>query len=303
MRVLVTGCSGQVGAAVVEALHGRAEVIAHDHSTLDLAKPSDIAERVREARPGVIVNAAAYTAVDRAQSEPEAARAANAVAPGLIGREARRCGALVIHYSTDYVFDGTKAGPYTEEDATAPLGVYGRTKREGEQALAASGCAHLTLRTSWVYGPRGRNFLRTMLQLAQTRDEVRVVDDQFGAPTSCLQLARATQALLCGPGSASITAESLARLSARPGIYHASASGEVSWHGFAKAIFEGWETISPQPFRPPRLVAIPTRDYPTPTPRPANSRLSNAKLESAFGVQLEPWRVGLDEVLRALASA
>jgi dTDP-4-dehydrorhamnose reductase len=303
MRVMVTGARGQVGAAVVDAFRDAAEVVAHDRTTLDLAKPDEIRARVREARPALIVNAAAYTAVDRAQSEPEAAHAVNAAAPGILAEEAHRLGVLLVHYSTDYVFDGTKAGPYVEDDSTNPLGAYGRSKLEGERAIAAVGGAHVVLRTSWVYGPRGKNFLLTMLQLAKTRDEVRVVDDQVGAPTSCLQLAHATLALFALGEARPIDAADLARVAARRGLYHATASGAVSWHGFARAIFDRWATLSPEPFRAPRLVAIPTREYPTPTPRPANSRLACHRLESAFGLRLETWESGLDETLRVLASA
>lgn len=302
IRVLVTGARGQVGAAVVDAFRNAAEVVAHDRTTLDLAKPDEIRARVREARPALIVNAAAYTAVDRAQSEPESAHSVNAVAPGILAEESRRLGATLVHYSTDYVFDGAKAAPYVESDSPNPLGAYGRSKLEGERAIASSGCAHLILRTSWVYGPRGRNFLLTMLQLAKTRDEVRVVDDQLGAPTSSLQLARATLALFTAGKTRALEATEIARVAALGGLYHASASGSVSWHGFAQSIFERWAALSPEPFRAPRLVAIPTRDYPTPTPRPANSRLACERLAGAFGVRLEPWEAGLDETLRLLAS-
>jgi dTDP-4-dehydrorhamnose reductase len=293
-RVLVTGAAGQVGAAVAAALAAGHEVIAHDRSTLDLADAAQIALRVREAKPSIIVNAAAYTAVDRAESEPDLARAVNAIAPGILAEEARRAGAVLIHFSTDYVFDGTKPGAYVETDPTNPLGVYGATKLAGERAIAAALGAHLILRTSWVYGPRGKNFLLTMLNLAKTRDEVRVVDDQHGAPTSALQLARLTRTLVDTGDDA---------LRAASGLYHASAAGEVSWHGFARAIFERWPAVAPAPFKAPRLVAIPTREYPTPVRRPANSRLSNARLARVFATEIETWEAGLEETLAALASA
>jgi len=291
MRVLLTGARGQVGAELARALEGRAEVIAHDRASLDLSDPDAIRARVREARPAVIANAAAYTAVDRAESEPDAARAANALAPGILAEEARRAGALLVHYSTDYVFDGTKIEPYVETDPTGPVSVYGRTKLEGERAIAASGCAHAILRTSWVYAPRGKNFLLTMLALAAKQREIRVVDDQRGAPTSAAQIARATVELLDG---------GVERIAAAPGIYHATARGETTWFGFAQAIFDAWSRRAGASFMPPKVVPIPTSEYPTPARRPAYSVLSNAKLERTFGVRLPDWRQGLDEVLSAL---
>ena len=286
MRVLVTGARGQVGAEVARALQGRAEVIAHDRSTLDLADRDQIAARVREARPDAIVNAAAYTAVDRAESDEANARTVNAVAPGILAEEARRSAALLVHYSTDYVFDGTKQGAYVETDATNPLNAYGRTKLEGERAIAASGCAHVILRTSWVYGPQGGNFIRTMLRLALEREELRVVADQRGAPTSSLQLARAT-------------VEILGKARGAPGLYHATAAGETTWFEYARAIFEE-KSRRDTAFRVPRLVPIATRDYPTPARRPANSVLDSSRLAQAFGIRLGPWRDALVETLGAL---
>ena len=295
MRVLVTGCRGQVGSEVARALEGVAEVVAHDRATLDLEDAAAVAARVREARPDAIVNAAAYTAVDRAETDEARAHAVNAVAPGVMAEEARKLGALLVHFSTDYVFDGTKPGAYVEDDATAPLGAYGRTKLAGERAIAQAGCDHLVLRTSWVYGPHGSNFMLTMLRLAATREELRIVDDQRGAPTSSLQLARLTRELLA-PGEG-VDRESLARLRARTGIYHATAAGETTWFGFAQAIF----AAAPAGTRRPRLVPIPTKDYPTPARRPANSVLSNARLAAAFGARIPPWREGLGEALSCLA--
>ena len=290
MRVLVTGRAGQVGAEVVQALQGFAEVIAHDRSTLDLADPAQVAARVREARPDAIVNAAAYTAVDQAETDAEAAQRVNALGPGVLAEEAKRTGAVLIHYSTDYVFDGTKAAPYVETDATNPLGTYGRTKLEGERAIAASGCDHLILRTSWVYGPHGRNFLLTMLRLGAQREELRIVDDQRGAPTSSAQLGRLTRALL----------EREPALREKGGVYHATAAGETTWRRFAEAIFAGAARRAGPAFRTPRVVPITTAEYPTPARRPANSVLDNARLEQAFGVRLGDWREGLDEALSAL---
>jgi dTDP-4-dehydrorhamnose reductase len=294
MRVLVTGSRGQVGSEVARVLEGLAEVTAHDRTTLDLADAAAIAARVRESRPDVIVNAAAYTAVDQAESDEPRAHAVNAAAPAVLAAEARRLGAVLLHFSTDYVFDGNKAAPYIEEDATAPLGAYGRTKLEGERAIAASGCDHAILRTSWVYGPHGKNFMLTMLRLGRERGELRVVDDQHGAPTSSLQLAALTRALLAPEGR--IDRASLDRVRAGSGIYHATAAGETTWCGFARAIFEAGPAGMPKP----RVVAIATKDYPTPARRPANSRLSNEKLARNFGVRIPDWRNGLAEALSRL---
>jgi len=287
MRALVTGASGQVGADVARLLEGRAEVAARTRASLDLEKPDEIRSAVREVRPDVIVNAAAYTAVDRAESDEDRARAVNGVAPGILAEEAKRAGALLIHYSTDYVFDGELDRPYMETDATNPLSAYGRTKLEGERAVTAAGGRYLILRTSWVYAPHGRNFMLTMLRLAAERDELRIVDDQRGAPTTSLQLARATVDLSDAQRE-------------HAGIYHATAAGETTWFGFAAAIFEGRKRKPGNPLRMPKLVPISTADYPTPAKRPKNSVLSNAKLENVFGIRVGDWREGLEEALDAL---
>jgi dTDP-4-dehydrorhamnose reductase len=300
IRVLVTGSRGQVGSEVVRALAGRAEVFAHDRATLDLAKAGDIAARVREARPDVIVNAAAYTAVDRAESDEAAARAVNAVAAGALAEEARRAGALLVHYSTDYVFDGAKQGAYVESDAPQPLNAYGRTKLEGERLIVASAAAHLILRTSWVYGPQGGNFVRTMLRLAETREELRIVDDQRGAPTSSVQLAQATVEMLGGVSTGAIAMDAVAKAKSRSGLYHATAAGETTWFDFARAIFAEWSQRAGAGFRAPRLVPIASRDYPTPARRPANSVLDSSHLADTFGVRLGPWREALAQTLSAL---
>jgi dTDP-4-dehydrorhamnose reductase len=300
IRALVTGCRGQVGADLVRALGGRAEVVAHDHATLDLADEAALRRAVREARAQVIVNAAAYTNVDRSETETDAARAVNGRAPGILGEEAKRTGALLVHFSTDYVYDGTKPSPYVESDATNPINAYGRTKLEGEQAIARSGCDHLILRTSWVYSAHGRNFLLTMLRLGATSAQIRVVDDQHGAPTSSRQLANSVAALLGGDGDRPFVARDLDRLRAAPGVYHATAAGECTWFGFAQAIFAERARRPGQAFNAPRLVAISSAEYPTPARRPANSRMSNDKLAAAFNVRLGEWRSGLAEVMSLL---
>jgi dTDP-4-dehydrorhamnose reductase len=301
IRVLVTGARGQVGAEVARELDGRAEVHAFDRAALDLARPADIAARVRAVLPDVIVNAGAYTAVDRAESEPQAAHAVNAVAPGVLGEEAKRANALLVHFSTDYVFDGTKARPYVETDRTNPLSVYGRTKLDGERAVAASGCRHVVLRTSWVYGPDGKNFLLTMLRLGAERDVLKVVDDQRGAPTSSRCLARLVRELLDRNGDTDeITRREVDEVAGKSGVYHATAGGETTWFGFARAIFDEMARQDRLLARAPRLVAIPTSDYPTPAKRPANSVLSCQKLEGAFDARMADWRRGLEEVVSAL---
>lgn len=289
MRVLVTGAGGQVGAEVVRELAGIAEVVAHDRKTLDLARPDAIVARIREARPDVIVNAGAYTAVDRAETDEDLASTVNGVAPGIIAGEAKRAGALLVHFSTDYVFDGTAERPYVETDPVNPLGAYGRTKLAGERAVAASGCAHVTLRTSWVYGPRGKNFMLTMLRLAATQPELRVVDDQRGAPTTGRQLARVVGALVSDVGRAKDAG----------GLYHASAAGETTWFRFAQAIF-ALRARTRQGFTAPRLIPIATSEYPTPARRPAYSVLSSDKLARSLGVRIPDWRAGLEEALSDL---
>jgi dTDP-4-dehydrorhamnose reductase len=291
VRILLTGANGQVGWELQRALAPLGEVIALDRSRLDLSRPDALRETVRAIAPDAIVNAAAYTAVDRAESEPELARAINAIAPGVLAEEAHRLDAVLVHYSTDYVFDGTKPKPYTESDSPNPLSVYGRTKLEGERAIGASGCRHLTLRTSWVYGARGSNFLLTMLRLAREGRQMRIVDDQVGAPTWCREIAQATATLLAqpalpAPGSA--------------GLFHLTASGATTWFGFAKAIFESPE-MARIGIEPPVLEAIPTSAYPTPARRPANSRLDCARLERRAGVRRTPWDAALAQCLAELS--
>jgi dTDP-4-dehydrorhamnose reductase len=277
LRILLTGANGQVGWELQKALVPLGELTAPGRAELDLAQPKQIREAVRAARPEVIVNAAAYTAVDQAESERDAAFAVNAAAPGILAEEAKRAGVLLVHYSTDYVFDGAKPAPYVEEDTPNPLNVYGASKLAGERAIAASGCRRLILRTSWVYGPRGKNFFLTMLRLAKKRPELRVVDDQVGAPTSSLAIARATAQLL--------------RADAQ-GLYHMSAAGETSWCGFARAILARAGIATP-------VIAIRTADYPAPARRPRNSRLDCSQLRMAFGTSLPSWETQLAEVTLA----
>jgi dTDP-4-dehydrorhamnose reductase len=300
IRVLLTGSGGQVGVELARALAGRAELAAYDRAALDLADADALVRTVREVKPAVILNAAAYTAVDKAESDTAAAAAVNATAPGILAQEAKRCGALLVHYSTDYVFDGTKGAPYVETDPAAPLGAYGRTKLEGERAIADSGCDHLVLRTSWVFAPHGRNFMLTMLRLAESQRVLRVVADQRGAPTSSRHLARATVALLAG-GGAELTAGSLARVRGASGLYHATAQGETTWHGFAQQIFSDWAWRNSGRFVAPKVLPIATADYPTPARRPGYSVLACEKLARVFGVTLPGWRAGLTDALDELA--
>lgn len=276
MRILLTGRNGQVGWELAGALTPIGEVVALDRASLDLGDADAIRRVMREVRPEVLVNAAAYTAVDRAEAEPEVASRVNAVAPGILAEEARGRGTLLIHYSTDYVFDGEKDAPYTEEDPPNPLSTYGRSKLAGEVAIQASGCRHVILRTSWVYSSRGGNFLRTILRLARERPELQVVDDQFGAPTAAIAIARATAAILRNPSS--------------EGLFHMSAGGSTSWHGFAQTIL-AHESPST------RLVPIPSKDYPSAARRPRNSLLDNSRLQQSFGIVLADWRTQLREVL------
>ena len=297
MKILVTGVSGQVGHDLVRTLSPLGEVIGLDRAGLDLTSPSEITRVVREIAPNLIFNPAAYTAVDRAESEPDLAMQVNGVAPGVLGTEAARLGAWLVHYSTDYVFDGSLPRPYREDDPTAPVSVYGRSKLAGEQAVAASGCQHLILRTSWVYSLRGRNFLTTMLRLAREREELRVVDDQVGAPTTSAALADAGADI----------ARMLARgTSPTQGVYHATCGGSVSWCGFARALMTRLPQIAhalgePAPASVPRVVPITTADYPTPAARPANSRLDGSRLAHELGIRLPDWEAALDALIAARA--
>ncbi|AXF07054.1 dTDP-4-dehydrorhamnose reductase [Paraburkholderia graminis] len=283
--ILVTGVNGQVGYELARTLQGLGHVVAVDRSTLDLSNLDQIRAVVRDVKPALIVNPAAYTAVDKAEQEPELAMRINGEAPGVLAEEARKLGAALIHYSTDYVFDGEKQGAYVESDPANPQNVYGRSKLAGEQAIAATGENHLVLRTSWVYGTRGKNFLLTMLRLGADRPELKVVADQFGAPTWCNTIATLTAHIaaqsFATPDSASWWRE-------RSGIYHLCAGDATSWHGFASAIFD----LADLPQRP-NTLPIPAADYPTPARRPSNSRMSNDKLARVFGLAAPHWRDAL----------
>jgi dTDP-4-dehydrorhamnose reductase len=281
LRILLTGKTGQVGFELQRTLAPLGAVIALDAEHLDLASPDAIRKKVREIKPQIIVNAAAYTAVDRAESEPDLAMKLNGIAPGVLAEEAKRLGALMVHYSTDYVFDGTKDSPYIETDTPNPLSVYGRSKLAGDQAIQATGVPHYIFRTSWVYAARGQNFVRTMLRLGRERSELRIVDDQVGAPTWARFIAEATAQVLrqLGDGHKAI--------GDRAGIYNLTATGAVSWYGFASAIFA--EAKVQLGMTPPKLIPITTAEYPLPARRPANSRLDNSRFSVTFGLTPPPW--------------
>ncbi|MDP1609741.1 MAG: dTDP-4-dehydrorhamnose reductase [Sulfuritalea sp.] len=287
MKILLTGAAGQLGRELKRSLACLGEVVACERSRLDLANIDALREIVRNIAPTAIVNAAAYTAVDKAETEPQLAMAINAVAPAILAEEAQRLGARLIHYSTDYVFDGAKSAPYSEDDSPAPLSAYGRSKLGGEAAIAASGARHLIFRTSWVYGLHGANFMKTMLRLGrrgcETGDELRVVGDQFGAPTWTRHLADATALIL-------------ARGEIPEGMYHLAAAGETNWHEYAEAIFVEAQRAGLLE-ESPVVRRIASADYPLPAPRPANSRLDCAKFRRDFGLALPDWRIGLADCL------
>jgi dTDP-4-dehydrorhamnose reductase len=280
MKILLTGTNGQVGWELQRTLAPLGQVVAVDRRMLDLGNPDSIRAVIRAVKPDLIVNPAAYTAVDKAESEPELAMAVNGIAPGIMAEEAKKLGAAMIHYSTDYVFDGSKTSPYTEEDIPNPINVYGKTKLAGEQAIQAVGVPHLILRTSWVYGMRGKNFLLTILRLAKEREELKIVDDQIGAPTWSRMIAEATAQILA-QGVLPLTphASLLAQYS---GIYNLTAAGRTSWCGFAQAIVENAQAGT-------RVMPIPTADYPLPAPRPLFSLLASDKLTETFGMKLPSW--------------
>jgi dTDP-4-dehydrorhamnose reductase len=293
MKILLLGKNGQVGWELQRALAPLGELIALDFDSpgplsADFSKPESLAATVHAVRPDIIVNAAAHTAVDRCETEPDLARALNATGPAVLAREAAALGAWLLHYSTDYIFDGSGRDFRKEDAPTGPLSVYGRTKLEGEAAIRASGCRHLILRTSWVYAARGGNFAKTMLKLASERERLSVIDDQIGAPTGADLLA-------------DVSAHALRTAMARPelgGTYHAVAAGETSWHAYARHVIE-FARSAGQPIRvaADAIVPVPTSAYPTPAMRPRNSRLDTTKLRSTFALALPPWQHGVDRML------
>lgn len=298
MKILLLGKNGQVGWELQRALAPLGELIALDFDSpgplkADFSDPESLATTVRAVAPQMIVNAAAHTAVDKAESEPDFARTLNATSPGVLAREAETLGALLMHYSTDYVFDGSGSAPWTETSPTGPLSVYGATKLEGEEAIRASGCRHLIFRTSWVYAARGGNFARTMLRLARERDRLTVIDDQIGSPTGADLLA-------------DLTAHAARRVETRPellGTYHAVASGETSWHGYARHVIDfaraAGEAIK---VAPEAIEPVPSSAFPTPAQRPGNSRMSTRKLTDNFDFRLPTWQAGVDRMLTEILS-
>lgn len=300
MKILMTGKTGQLGFELQRTLAPLGELVALDRSACDLADPVSVRAAVRAVAPDVIVNPAAWTAVDAAEADAAPAIAVNAVSPGVLGEEAARLGALVVHFSTDYVFDGSKEGAYTEADAPCPLGVYGQTKLDGERALASATARHLILRTSWVVGAYGNNFAKTMLRLAAEREQLRVVADQFGAPTSAALLADLTAHLVMRyrqsiqPGAGDFPF----------GLYHVSSTGETNWCDYARFIVAEARALGQQlKVQPEHIIPIGTADYPTPARRPANSRLATGHFQRTFGLRLPPWQDQVRHILQQLNGA
>ena len=299
MKLLLLGRNGQVGWELQRSLAPLGELIALDRQgdaggqglCGDLSRLDELARTVRALRPDVIVNAAAHTAVDKAESEPDQARLLNALAPQVLAREAAQTGALLVHYSTDYVFDGSGSAARTETEATAPLSVYGSSKLEGEQLILASGCRHLIFRTSWVYAARGGNFAKTMLRLAQEREALSVIDDQCGAPTGADLIA-------------DVTAHAIRQLQRQPGdqgLYHLVAGGETTWHAYASHVIARARELAPdRPWKVQRIAAVPTSAFPTPAQRPLNSRLNTERLQQTFGLRLPHWQAGVDRMLQEI---
>lgn len=295
-RILIFGRKGQVGWELRRTLCCLGEVVTVEYPKVDLTRPETLRAAVQHYHPAVIVNAAAYTAVDKAEEEPERAMAVNGTAPAVLAEEAARLGSLFVHYSTDYVFDGSGTRPWQESDVPGPLNVYGKTKLAGDEAIEASGCEHLIFRTSWVYGARGGNFLLTMLRLAKERSQLSIVDDQIGAPTTSECIAQATAAVL-----AQVLEPAGKGMDGRSGIYNLTNAGETSWYGFAKELLMRANATMGTPL--PELVPIPTSQFPRPAPRPMNSRLNGDKLATTFGVRLPAWQDGLALICERLACA
>jgi dTDP-4-dehydrorhamnose reductase len=301
-RIFVTGECGQVGEALRRTLAPLGEIVAPTLDELDLTDTEAIREFMRAVRPRWVVNAAAHTAVDKAESEPELAFAINAIAPEILAEEARRIGAAVVHYSTDYIFDGSKKTPYVELDPTNPLNVYGKSKLAGEMALSSSGVPHIVFRTSWVYGATGNNFVRSILRLAREREHLRIVGDQHGAPTWSFELARLTAEVIGQLEQASSDAKCSLEETVRPvsGIYHATGAGETTWCGFAEQTIAEWQKLEPG-CKLATVEAISTAEYPTPAKRPLNSLLDCSKLDDVFHWRMPDWRSSLSLVLAELA--
>ncbi len=293
MKILLLGKGGQVGWELQRSLAPLGTLVALDFDSMDhcgdFANPAGVADTVRALRPDVIVNAAAHTAVDKAESEPALAHTLNATTPGVLAQEAARLGAWLVHYSTDYVFDGSGSRPWVETDTPAPLSCYGRTKLEGEQRIQQSGSQHLILRTSWVYAARGGNFAKTMLRLAQERERLTVIDDQWGTPTGTDLLA-------------DVTAHAIRHLQQRPedgGLYHCVASGETNWHMYAKYVLtQAQQAQSAINIKATEVAPVPTSAFPTPARRPHNSRLNTQKLQATFGLTLPHWQQGVARMLQ-----
>jgi dTDP-4-dehydrorhamnose reductase len=294
VKILVLGRTGQVGWELRHKLSCLGQITSVEYPEIDLSQADSIRKVMRAAEPAVIINAAAYTAVDKAESDPDLAAAINGTAPGVLAEEARQLGSLLVHYSTDYVFDGTKECSYVETDTPNPLNIYGKTKLAGDQAIESVGGNYLIFRTSWVYGSRGNNFLLTMLRLAQERTELRIVDDQVGAPTSSECIAQATANIL-----SQVLAPAGDGLDGRSGIYNLTCTGETSWFRFAKALLT--KSVGTLEISVPSLIPIKTSDFPRPAQRPANSRLSCERVAGTFGVGLPHWERALDLVLETLA--
>lgn len=297
MRLLVTGATGQVGWELARSVMPLGDVISVDRARCDFSRPETLAAIVREIRPDVIVNAAAYTAVDKAEKEEALATVINGTAVGVLAEKAKKTGALLVHYSTDYVFDGTKPAPYVEDDTPSPINAYGRSKLAGEAAIRAVGCDYIILRTTWVYAARGQNFVKTMLRLVHEREELNIVADQFGAPTSARAIADATAHIIRQVQQERDAGKFTS------GTYHLTAAGDTSWHGFAEAIGQSAARhCLLDPTRLPRINPIPTCAYPLPAARPANSRLDCQRLHNRFNIALPGWQQTLDYVIQELAN-
>lgn len=296
MRILLTGSSGQLGHALQHSLQGLGEIIIPPREQLDLSQPDLLRQTIRAIAPDLIINPAAYTAVDKAESEPQLAHMINAIAPGILAEEAKKLGAGLIHYSTDYVFDGSKRAatgellPYEEQDLPCPINVYGESKREGELAIQASGCDHLILRTSWVYSMFGKNFLLTILRLAKERDELRIVNDQWGSPSPAPWIADMTAQILAQLQGAKSPQEWWSKNS---GLYHLTPAGYTSWCGFTEEIISQALRLELLDKAAPKVSGIPASDYPTPARRPVNSRLNTSRFEKQFGLALPGWQSAL----------